>query len=956
MKRIEPTPTFSRPYYSARKRLRELLLSWGQLVAIVVSCSQGSINLQAGTYGIFWEGYFSGDRLPSQASPAWTFGGSSGSATGAIVDGVYTHSSTASDFFYWDLTDASWSSLGGRRTLNLRARILTQDASDDAARMTIGIKNRHWSLNFQLGSIQLTGSNTIGTPIPLDTTVFHTYRITIDDTLTSDIIKVYVDGQPDPLLTSGTNPGGFIPNFDLLSFTDRSSGGIGGTSQWEFISWGSGVSVPSAVAEIKVLDRSIIDTVRSSDLNGARAHLNFPDVTRHFDGTLVVTYSVGQTQSGLTSASARQAVSVDEGRTWTQRNPVPGDSSQCQLIRPSGQTSYGFGAYASNPDGFTSWNHNGRYISMDGGNTWSDGSAGVFYDTSGVAYTVMNGLYSDLVESPGTLYMPMFGKRIGASAFENVLMVSSDDGASWIRRSTIAQYTSSLNFGAMGSEGPNETALVKLRNGNLLAVFRTGQPFPNTDVKSISPALFWCISEDEGHTWSSPKTLGVSGVYPLIQKIEGDLLALTYGRYGAHIMLADPTGLRWSTPTTLYNGSTSGHIELKPLGEGRYALVHDQSGFYPPPWNGSVPPGYIYDNDKSANLHALALAIQPPPSPGYSDWALTFNGDTTPDATADGWELRSSGAGMSIRCWAEYGQDFLRFEAGSSSASRTGYYELDSSDPVWAAQDFDEGFILDFRARAGNFQAGAGTAVVRVGKGGAGEASVEFTGSGITLRSSTVTSISLNTRQWVDVRLSMKKDATTGQRRVSVYLDRRYSHPVMQQDLAPGAYDGVSFGDVSSVANGVFEVDYLRFGSLSFEGWRRQHFTSSELNTALSAEVSDPDGDGFPNLIEYALLRDPRTAESAHPLQGSIRRDALDGNDYLVFKYTRRKEAGIAYELQVSEDLVSWQGGVAHVQNWEILDDGNGVTERVVARALQPLLDSRRRFMRLVVTRPRSRY
>jgi len=561
----------------------------------------------------------------------------------------------------------------------------------------------------------------------------------------------------------------------------------------------------------------IVDTVTRAELGGNRAHLNFPFMKQHANGDLVVSYAVGQTQSP--NATGRQAISTDGGLTWTQLGTdVRGDRAQAHLIRPSGQFSRGFGVSHTNAAGFTSWGNNGRFNSINGGITWDNGTQAVNYNTSGAVYTTIYGNFGDVVEHGGTLYMTLYAQRQGSSTSENVLMVSTDDGLNWTRRSTIAQHTSSLNLGQMGSEGPSETGMVRLDNGNLLAVYRTGQPFPSTNVNATTPSLFWSISEDDGFTWSSPKSLGVAGVFPLLRKLDDGSVALTYGRYGAKVMFADETGLRWSTPTTLYNGPTSGHTEMRPIGNGQYVYVHDQSGFYPPSWNGSAPAGFIYDNDNSAYLHALTLSIERQTVVDSFNWVAEYQGDVTPNTTAPGWRVVQSGAGISGRLWAEQGQDFLRFDTGTSSSSRTYYYEMDASDDAWAGQSFENGFVLEMRARVGSINTPEGAAVVRVGDGVRGEVSIEFLGNGINLDGSSQTTTFQNTREWVELRLTVAENPLTGFITAFLYLNGDYDNPVLDQLLKSSAFNGIQFGDLAASANGAFEVDYLRFAAIPEPG------------------------------------------------------------------------------------------------------------------------------------------
>ena len=315
----------------------------------------------------------------------------------------------------------------------------------------------------------------------------------------------------------------------------------------------------------------------------------------------------------------------------------------------------------------------------------------------------LGGSYGSVVEMDSTLYMPLFGQRPGSSTFESMLMASTDQGVNWTKRSTISPFVPGPNL-SMGSEGSSETTLLDLDNGDLLAVFRTGQPFPNTDVDATEPSLFFLHSSDQGNSWATPKMLGVGGVFPLLRKLDEGSVALTYGRYGGKVMFADPTGKRWATPEVIYEGPGSGHTEMRRRNDGKYVFVYDQSGFYPPPWNNSVPSGYVFDNDQSAHLMAAVLDIQNVPVVDPFDWALEYHGDVAPDAMAGGLAATSAGT-VSGFLWADRGQDYFRIDTDDNGGNNRLYYTLSDASPnsAWADVDFADGLIL---------KAGCGLAVL----------------------------------------------------------------------------------------------------------------------------------------------------------------------------------------------------------------------------------------------------
>lgn len=138
-----------------------------------------------------------------------------------------------------------------------------------------------------------------------------------------------------------------------------------------------------------------------------------------------------------------------------------------------------------------------------------------------------------------------------------------------------------------------------------------------------------------------------------------------------------------------------------------------------------------------------------------------------------------------------------------------------------------------------------------------------------------------------------------------------------------------------------FVIDALSLTHL--EAWRQTHFGSHQ-NTGRGGNAFDDDGDGQPNLLEWAL--------GSHPRQNGLAQHAFSlptAGSYLEFRYSRSilaRQDGTSCAVQWSDSLLSgdWHGtGVTE----EILSD-NGTIQEV--KALVPKGEGTRRFMRLQVT------
>lgn len=87
-----------------------------------------------------------------------------------------------------------------------------------------------------------------------------------------------------------------------------------------------------------------------------------------------------------------------------------------------------------------------------------------------------------------------------------------------------------------------------------------------------------------------------------------------------------------------------------------------------------------------------------------------------------------------------------------------------------------------------------------------------------------------------------------------------------------------------------------------FDAWRAGKFTPSELaNTNISGPSANPDGDQFPNLLEYAMGLDPKTFNSANTVSATL------SNGFFTLSFPHYKPAADApIALETSSNLVNW--------------------------------------------------
>jgi hypothetical protein len=145
-------------------------------------------------------------------------------------------------------------------------------------------------------------------------------------------------------------------------------------------------------------------------------------------------------------------------------------------------------------------------------------------------------------------------------------------------------------------------------------------------------------------------------------------------------------------------------------------------------------------------------------------------------------------------------------------------------------------------------------------------------------------------------------------------------------------------------------VSYTFADGGPYENWRAQYFTAAELdNPAISGDGADPDGDGIPNLVEFAFNLNPRVA--SHPGLPRAFVQNVSGQNYLQIQYTQRNApADVQYVLQASADLLSWTNSPASFSQVGSSDNGDG-TSLVTLRFQPPLAANPQMFVRIAIQR-----
>ncbi len=134
----------------------------------------------------------------------------------------------------------------------------------------------------------------------------------------------------------------------------------------------------------------------------------------------------------------------------------------------------------------------------------------------------------------------------------------------------------------------------------------------------------------------------------------------------------------------------------------------------------------------------------------------------------------------------------------------------------------------------------------------------------------------------------------------------------------------------------------------SYADWKKKMFSATQQNDpSVSGPTADPDGDGVPNILEYAFNLDPLIPDERddaakgsgvpQPSRGTYFDDFTQSNaDFLVVRYVRRKDAAdLIYLPELTLDLSVWRSD--YVVEDKRAPVGDGTYEIVTLRSLSPM-------------------
>lgn len=139
-----------------------------------------------------------------------------------------------------------------------------------------------------------------------------------------------------------------------------------------------------------------------------------------------------------------------------------------------------------------------------------------------------------------------------------------------------------------------------------------------------------------------------------------------------------------------------------------------------------------------------------------------------------------------------------------------------------------------------------------------------------------------------------------------------------------------------------WSADFPASHKWTFTSWNLEVFAGSTwAGTSQTSANADPDGDGMPNLLEYALDLNPTQADGSNALITEL----INGSPALTFM--RRKDTpDLLYLPEASNDLVDWFTGWVEMEVVSEVDSGADLVRT------KPSIDSggRYNFVRLKVS------
>jgi hypothetical protein len=202
-------------------------------------------------------------------------------------------------------------------------------------------------------------------------------------------------------------------------------------------------------------------------------------------------------------------------------------------------------------------------ISKDGGKSWQLERATI--DCPPELGGIARPLAHIIEHENGMLLMPAYvWKKAGNKV---VLLQSEDGGRAWKVRSLVTTSLAMIQVGARVVSPWFETTISPTKDGDLLAIIRTGS--------TVKSNLVSVRSNDHGKTWQKPEVLPFAGKLPTLHLLDNGILTVTTALSRNHCRVylsADGTGRKWSDAFVI-SSQTGGNVGVAISGKDKLILT-----------------------------------------------------------------------------------------------------------------------------------------------------------------------------------------------------------------------------------------------------------------------------------------------------------------------------------------------------------------------------------------------
>jgi hypothetical protein len=308
------------------------------------------------------------------------------------------------------------------------------------------------------------------------------------------------------------------------------------------------------------------------EITRSRDRCWFPSLHQFANKDLIATMSMhADTTHPDEGFRVAYCISHDGGATWSQRygaDTVPGVWSDV----PGGPV-WGLTAHIVGQESDQDFYFSRAQLSGPGANVASaeikvdlrkDVRLHMSEPTQGVMFT------GSILPSHGSsLVTCVYSRTKQSPKYYHLACARSDDhGQTWREGAIIASVPNvDQPPQGMGKDGPCEAGLVRLRDGRLFVIYRTGS----------DGCLGTAWSSDEGRTWTPLSLIPFKGVEPRVRLLSNGILACSTGRPGPVTMMfsLDGTGKTWSNETPIFSDMSTRYTEFLELAPGKLFLVYD---------------------------------------------------------------------------------------------------------------------------------------------------------------------------------------------------------------------------------------------------------------------------------------------------------------------------------------------------------------------------------------------